>query len=91
MARLLGEAGCYRILFFDISDPQRCVNLMTSSIAPTQRKMLIEWANSSQSLLSGAQPQLSKRILRQEFEKLKPKIQLKLEATHTDDPTDISG
>jgi serine/threonine-protein kinase len=34
---------------------------------------------------------MSKKILKQEFEKLKPKIQMKLEAIHTDHPTDISG
>jgi serine/threonine-protein kinase len=40
--------------------------------------------------MSAAPPQLSKKILKQEFEKLKPKILMKLEAIHTDYPTDIS-
>jgi serine/threonine-protein kinase len=91
MVRLLGEAGCYRILFFAVSEPQRCHTVMTSTIAPVQRQLLVKWANTSQTIVSAAQPQLSKKVLRQEFEKLKPKILLKLEAIHTDYPTDISG
>lgn len=90
MARLLGETGSYRILFFALSEPEYCVNVMTSTIAPIQRQRLTEWANTSQTLVSAFQQQLSKKILKQEFEKLKPKILMKLEAIHTDYPTDIS-
>jgi serine/threonine-protein kinase len=89
--RLLGEAGCYRILFFALSEPDHCGNVMTSTIAPAQCKLLTKWANTSQTLSSSGQPQFSKRVLKQEFEKLKPKILMKLEAIHTDYPTDISG
>ncbi len=91
MVRLLGQSGCYRILFFSLTEPEKCTHVVTSTIAPAQCKMLAQWANSSQTLLSSAQPQLSKKILKQEFEKLKPKILMKLEAIHTDYPTDISG
>jgi serine/threonine-protein kinase len=90
MARLLGEAGCYRLLFFALTEPERCANVLTSTIATVQRKRLKEWANTSHTLMSAAPPQLSKKILKQEFEKLKPKILMKLEAIHTDYPTDIS-
>ena len=89
--RLLGEAGSYRILFFALSEPDHCGNVMTSTIAPAQCKLLTKWANTSQTLSSSGQPQFSKRVLKQEFEKLKPKILMKLEANHTDYPTDISG
>jgi eukaryotic-like serine/threonine-protein kinase len=91
MVRLLGESGSYRILFFALSEPEKCANVMTSNIAPAQCKLLTHWANSSRSLVSSGQSQLTKKILKQEFEKLKPKILLKLEAIHTDSPTDISG
>jgi serine/threonine-protein kinase len=90
MARLLGDAGCYRLLFFALTEPEHCANVLTSTIATVQRKRLKEWANTSQTLMSAAPPQLSKKILKQEFEKLKPKILMKLEAIHTDYPTDIS-
>jgi serine/threonine-protein kinase len=91
MVRLLGEAGSYRLLFFALSEPHQCAKVMTSNIAPAQCKLLKDWANSSQTSVSSGQSQLTKRILKQEFEKLKPKILLKLEAIHTDSPTDISG
>ena len=89
LARNLGESGDYRILFFSIENPQRCANIMTSTIAPAQRKMLLDWANNSQSLFSASQPQTSKKLLKQEFEKLKPKILIKLESIRT--ASDISG
>jgi len=89
--RILGESGNYRILFFALTEPQRCANVMTATIASTQRKLLLDWANASHAAMPSAQPQLSKRILKQELEKLKPKIVMKLEAVHTDYPTDISG
>ncbi len=91
MARLLGEAGCYRILFFALTEPEQCANVMTSTIKPAQCQLLVQWANKSQTLVSAGQPQLSKRVLKQELEKLKPKLLMKLEAIHTDYPTDISG
>lgn len=91
MVRRLGESGSYRLLFFALSEPEHCANVMTSTIAPAQRTLLKEWANKSQTVVSSGQPQLSKRILKQELEKLKPKILMKLEAIHTDHPTDISG
>ncbi|MBE9128498.1 MULTISPECIES: serine/threonine protein kinase [unclassified Coleofasciculus] len=91
VVRILGENGSYRILFFALSEPERCATVMSSTIAPMQRKLLIQWANAGQAAPSVSQPQLSKRLLKQEFEKLKPKILMKLEAIHTDYPTDISG
>lgn len=89
LTRHLGESGNYHILFFSIENPQRCANIMTSTIAPAQRKVLLDWANNSHSLNSGAQPQMSKKLLKQEFEKLKPKILVKLESIRT--ASDISG
>lgn len=89
IVRLLGEVGCYRILFFSLTTPEQCANVMTSTIDPAQRKLLTKWANTSQTLTSSSQPQFSKKVLKQEFEKLKPKILMKLNALHTD--TDVSG
>ncbi len=79
MALTLGETGNYWILFFDLEEGKQCSQAITTSIAPNQCKMLKEWANQAQSLRMG-QPQMSKRMLKRELEKLKPKILLKLEA-----------
>jgi len=91
VTQYLGQSGLYRILFFALKYPQTCQNIMSSTIAPNQCQMLKDWLQSSQALKSG-DPQMSKLILQQEFQKLKPKILLKLENLYTTDaPTDISG
>lgn len=81
-ARVLGELGTYWILFFPLEGNERCQHVMTTTIAPKQCKNLKEWANKSQ-LLRGGKPQLAKRMLRTEFEKLKRSIVEKLEAANT--------
>lgn len=90
LARLLAETGCYWILFFALENPQRCQHVMKSTIAPNQCKMLLEWANTSQIVQPG-KPQITKKLLKQELEKLKPKIVSKLEGLRTTQTTDVSG
>lgn len=90
-ARALGELGYYRILFFAIESPNACQHVLTSTIAGGQRQKLHDWAKSSQSWESHASPQMSKQLLRREFENLKPKIQFKLESMGTDAPSNVSG
>lgn len=93
--RLLGERGHYRLLFFATEEPQRCAAVMASTIAPPQCKRLLEWANSSQIVPSSTQSGITKQHLKREFENLKPKIQLKLEAMYEDvmyeESMDLSG
>ncbi|MEA5536445.1 serine/threonine-protein kinase [Crocosphaera sp. XPORK-15E] len=81
-ARLLGESGSYWILFFALEKGERCQHVLTTTIAPNQRQNLQEWADKSQ-LLRGGKPQITKRMLKQEFEKLKPSILNKLKAAYT--------
>jgi serine/threonine-protein kinase len=52
---------------------------MNTAFAPKQCELLTQWANSAQSMVGG-QSLATKRILRQEFERLKPTILLKLKA-----------
>jgi serine/threonine-protein kinase len=91
ITRLLGETGEYRLLFFARESPQRCAHVMLSTIAPTQRKRLQQWAIISQTLVSTADPLISKRLLKSEYEKIKPQILMKLEAIHGDSSFDLSG
>jgi serine/threonine-protein kinase len=77
--RLLGRTGSYWILFFALDEPSKCQFSMNTAIAPKQCELLTQWANSAQSAIGG-QSQETKRILRQEFERLKPTILLKLKA-----------
>ncbi|MBD2096981.1 serine/threonine protein kinase [Trichocoleus sp. FACHB-591] len=79
MTRLLAENGLYRLLFFALEEPQRCVTVMSSKIADLQRDRLREWADISRTFVSTAQPNNTKTLLKQELEKVKPKILMKLE------------
>ena len=81
-ARMLGESGLYWILFFALKKGKRCQHVLSTTIAPTQCQNLQEWADKSQ-LLRGGKPQITKRMLKQEFEKLKPSIENKLKAAYT--------
>jgi serine/threonine-protein kinase len=90
LTRLLGSTGSYWILFFALENPQQCQKVISSTIAPIQCKNLQEWADNSQ-ILRGGKPQITKRMLRQELEKLKPRILKKLEAIRTEQPKDLSG
>ena len=84
IASLLGKTKQYRILFFAQETPQRCANLQTASIAPTQCNLLQDWATMGR--LSKAPPNsgISKDYLRSALEELKPKILIKLESIYRD-------
>ena len=91
IARYLNELGYYRILFFAIESPESCQHFLSSTIAGAQRQKLYAWAKSSRTAEPQAEPQVSKQLLRREFENLKPRIQYKLESQETDAPSNISG
>lgn len=91
IVKLLGETGYYRLLFFARETPNRCSHIMLSSIAPAQRQRLQQWVASSNMLGSSSDPQISKGLLKAEYEKIKPLILAKLENLDTDSPSDISG
>lgn len=78
VAYTLAETGMYYILLFGLGQPQKCQNLMSTSIDPKQCQMLHDWATQGKTLPAG-QPNVSKKTLKQELDKIKPKILLKLE------------
>ena len=91
ISRTLAELGSYRILFFSLKEPHQCRNVMSSLINPQNRKMLRQWADTSQVTKGSGRPQMSKEVLKRELETLKPKILLKMEAINPQDSGDISG
>jgi serine/threonine-protein kinase len=91
ITRLLGRAGYYRMLFFAQEAPSRCFHVLLSTIASAQRQRLQEWVMMSNTLVSSADPQMSKTLLKTEYEKIKPQILAKLQALDTDFPFDLSG
>ena len=91
MARLLGQTGQYRILFFAQENPRHCFTVQTSSIAPAQCKLLQEWATIGQISSVNSNPSVSKDYLRGALEDVKPKILIKLEALYNSDDSMPSG
>lgn len=77
LARSLGNLGTYWLLFFALENPQKCERAVTIAIAPNQCKILKDWLAQSQMLNKG-DPRISKRMLKRELDKLKPKILTKL-------------
>jgi serine/threonine-protein kinase len=91
ITNLLGQAGYYRLLFFARETPTSCSHLLTSTIATAQCQKLQEWAKSSQVVISAADPQMSKGLLKREYEKIKPLILTKLEGIDTNSQFDFSS
>jgi serine/threonine-protein kinase len=91
ITRLLAKTGYYRLLFFAREAPGRCSHILLSSIATAQRKNLEQWAEESKFSTLSADPQLSKNLLKKEYEKIKPQILAKLESMATDSPFDFSA
>ncbi len=84
ITRLLGESGSYRLLLFARESPECACSSLLMAIAPLQRQQLQQWVMTSQNLVSVADPQVSKGLLRQEFEKLKPQILAKFQPSSLD-------
>ena len=88
---LLGETGYYQILLFAKEAPQRVHLVLNSSIASAQTLRLQEWVKISHSLVSRGNPQLSKNLLKTEYEKIKPQILTKLAAANTNSSFNLAG
>lgn len=82
MARLLGQVGQYRVLFFAQENPKHCYTVQVSSIAAAQQKLLQDWAIMGQMSLVSPNPGFSKDYLKGALEDIKPQILMKLEALY---------
>ena len=91
VAQVLGNLGIYQILFFAISNPEECKHVMSSTLASNQCKILKDWASESKNFKSAGLAERSRKRLREELEKLKPKILAKLEDAYSDDQTYVSS
>lgn len=79
IAHLLSQTGFYPVIFFAREDPEQPANVRTFSIAPDQRVKFQEWLQQSKHALSVDSSMTSKRLLKAELEKNKPKILRKLQ------------
>jgi eukaryotic-like serine/threonine-protein kinase len=91
ITQLLQNTGEYRLLFFTKETPNPCTHILQSTIATAQRERLQEWLKSSNFPTLSTDAQISKNLLKQEYEKIKPKILAKLETMDTDSSFNISG
>ncbi|MEH2336927.1 serine/threonine-protein kinase [Nostoc sp.] len=91
IARLLQHTGYYRLLFFARETPNSCTHILLSSVASAQRQRLQEWVAMSNTMMSSADPQISKSLLKSEYEKIKPQILAKLESIDTDSAYEFSS
>ena len=81
LIQLMSIKGYYRILLFARETPQYASSCLLINVASSQRLLLQQWYLLSQSSNVNGDPQLSKNLLKQEYEKIKPKILMKLEAS----------
>ncbi|MEY3554851.1 MAG: serine/threonine protein kinase [Microcystis aeruginosa G13-01] len=77
MTKTLAETSQYWILFFSLEGGPICENVITANIPPNQCQILRQWVTDSQLAQVGS-PQISKRMLKQKLEQLKPQILGKL-------------
>jgi serine/threonine-protein kinase len=81
LLQLMAKTGFYRVLLFARESPHQASSCLFLNIAPAQRQLLQEWATLSQTVYRANDPNLSKTLLKQEYEKLKPLILSKLEVS----------
>ncbi|MEM8602360.1 MAG: serine/threonine-protein kinase [Cyanobacteria bacterium P01_H01_bin.121] len=75
----LSTQGEYRVLMFAMEAPQKCAHVLTTRVNEMQCNLMKQWLLSSRTqVVTGGSFNLSKDILRREFEKLKPQIRQKL-------------
>ena len=91
IVRLLEQTGNYRLLFFARESPSRCAHVIHSNIAPAQCQRLQQWIMLSNTPGSFTDPQISKSLLKVEYEKIKLQILAKLQAMDMDFPVDLCG
>lgn len=77
----IGIKGCYRVLLFARETPQYASSCLLINVASSQGILLQQWYLLSQSSNIHGDVQLSKNLLKQEYEKIKPQILMKLEAS----------
>lgn len=78
----LAESGNYKILFFALEEPEKCQHSMISTIASNQCRIMVDWLSTSAKLPHSKTSKDSKKRLRDEFEKLKPRILGKLRESY---------
>jgi len=84
--KVLAESEGYHIVLFALNQPQQCLNVISAKTSIKQRALIKKVFSVSNALNKvSSQPQISKNKLKQDFEKLKPKIVQELESATTEE------
>jgi eukaryotic-like serine/threonine-protein kinase len=72
IASLLVARGIYKVLFFPQEQPGRCDHVLSFSLNNNERLLLKKLLEQSEFLLATNEGEISKKLLRVEYEKIKP-------------------
>ncbi|WGV28128.1 serine/threonine protein kinase [Halotia branconii] len=70
----LAENERYPLICFTLETPNSCTNVISSYVDPTQRQMLKVWVEQSKQLPPSSQLQLSKQLLKQQYQQMQSRI-----------------
>lgn len=76
---LLAEQESYRVLFFALEEPQRCAHVLTTQINKAQCSLMRQWVITGRGWQGQGDPTMSKNMLRNELERIKPQVQRNLD------------
>lgn len=74
IVQALAEMGYYHLLFFALEEPNQCTLVITLTLTASQRQLLADCLDVSQSSKTSILPNQAKTILKTEYEKLKSEI-----------------
>lgn len=74
LVKFLANTGYYHLLLFSLEEPTRCAHVMTLSLSTCQRQQLVDWLECSKKSTANIPAGESKKILKAQYEKLKPEI-----------------
>ncbi|MDF5719994.1 MAG: serine/threonine-protein kinase [Rhizonema sp. PD37] len=83
IVKYLADIGYYHLLLFALEEPTHCTRVMTLTLSAEQRSSLANWLKLSQEPHSNISFEESKKILKAQYEKLKPEILHKLTTNQT--------
>ncbi|MBW4615500.1 MAG: serine/threonine protein kinase [Desmonostoc vinosum HA7617-LM4] len=91
LVRTLVEVGYYHLLFFPLEEPKKCSHVITLTLTASQRQLLIDCLDKSQTSTGFILPNQAKNILKSEYEKLKSEILQKLSAHETQEKVNLKS
>ncbi|AFZ58780.1 serine/threonine protein kinase [Anabaena cylindrica FACHB-243] len=80
MVSALAASKSYPLIFFTLEPTHKCFSVIRSAISPIKGQKLTTWIQQSQQLPSSSQPQVSKKLLKQQYKLMQSQILQKIES-----------